>query len=154
MRVEQRPQSEVQWRPGNRPTPKWSVIIVGWLLLLQTLGLVAIAVYNLVGFQVTWSRIAMVANDDPYRALVSGIYVLIALVAALAAAGFLDRWPHAWLHAMIVQGVSLAVALVSYFRSRPGYIYLVMAYCAFMVLYLNYYEVRAAFAEAEREGPA
>jgi uncharacterized membrane protein len=52
---------------------------------------------------------------------------------------------NAWFIAVAVQGLSLLGALVQYVRSRPPYVFLLMAYCIFMVIYLHYYEVQEPF---------
>jgi hypothetical protein len=121
------------------------VTVLAYLLLLQAVGLLAIAVYILVGFRLSWARLLDSVAAEPNLAFVSGVYTLLGIIAVLASAGFFGRWRHAWLHAMIVQGATLLVALISYFGDHPDYVYLVLVYGIVMVLYLNYYEVRIAF---------
>jgi hypothetical protein len=53
---------------------------------------------------------------------------------------------NAWMNAMLLQGLSLSLALVRYFSGAKTLgMYILMAYAVFMVLYLNHYEVRMAF---------
>ena len=72
---------------------------------------------------------------------------------------FLAPWRPAWVGAVLLQALALALALLIYFRFRPVYVYPIMLYGIVMVLYLNHFEVREAFlprsapqAFGERQG--
>lgn len=70
------------------------------------------------------------------------IYVPVALLAVVAAIAFL--FLRGWLLALGVQGLSLFLALL-FFSALPPYAHVAMLASIFMVLYLNSYNVRAAF---------
>lgn len=69
----------------------------------------------------------------------------LGILALLASAGFFRLWASAWLNAIMVQGLSLLMALGLYLREKPFYAYLMMLCGIFMVLYLNYSEIITAF---------
>jgi hypothetical protein len=75
-----------------------------------------------------------------------------AVLALLAALGFLFLLRAGWLLAMIVQGLSLLACLLLYSAWTPIFIYPVMLYCIVMALYLNSSDVRAAFHVGQRTG--
>ena len=68
-----------------------------------------------------------------------------AVLAALAAFGFLFLSRRGWILAALSQGASLAICLWLYSGSAPLYVYPVMVYCILMVLYLNSHDVRVVF---------
>lgn len=123
----------------------WPVTVLGMLLVGQAVGLLIIALLNLVGPIFTWAMLVEAATTDDLAALVGLLLAGLACFAALSGLGFWRMWGHAWLHAMLLQGFCLLFALILYFWQKPGFVYLIMAYSIFMVLYLNYYEVRAVF---------
>ncbi|MCI0397436.1 MAG: hypothetical protein L0322_21215, partial [Chloroflexi bacterium] len=78
---------------------------------------------------------------------------------AMAGLGFLGLWRTGWPNAMLVQGLSLLLTLILYFREGPVYIYGLMLYSILMVVYLHHPEVQEAFktklaVEAELEEKA
>lgn len=115
------------------------VVAVGVLLLGEGLGL---AVAGALGF----TSLALSALG-PWETPVGAGFLALGGLALVAAVGFLSLWPVAWLLAMGLQGLSLAVALALYFylSEEPGYLYAVMAYFILMVFYLNSHGVRTAF---------
>lgn len=124
------------------PARPWAVTAIAWLLLLQAAGLVLLALSALDQY---WP-----AALDPFAALrlapLSGLLLAcIALLALSSAFGFFRMARGAWVSAVLVQGLTLGLALLLYFRDRPAFIYLLMVYGIFMVLYLHQADVQAAF---------
>jgi hypothetical protein len=89
---------------------------------------------------------------------VGSLFALLAALALASALGFLRMARGAWLLAVLVQGINLALALALYFGQRPAYVYAMMVYSVFMVLYLHQADVQAAFRPDEslplEAGPA
>jgi hypothetical protein len=138
-------------RPNrSQPTRSWPVRVASLLLLLQAGGLVTIHFLNL--RRLDWTFIdldtgAMVsAIPDANVAALSFAFLFVpsAVLAVLAAIGTLFLWRTGWLLAMLTQGLTLLVCLLSYFHERPAIIYPIMLYTVLMVLNLNSFEVRAA----------
>lgn len=129
-------------RNKNRP---WSVTALALLLLLETIALVSIGsfrTYQIVNIpDGTW-RLEWVRSSTTL-ALEGGL----AFLTFLAAIGFLRVWRVGWLFAMLVQGIVLYVLLRLHFLGEieNRLDYAVMAFVVFIVLYLNYYEVRQLF---------
>jgi hypothetical protein len=142
-------------------TRSWPVRANALLLVLQAAGLGGIGAYTV--WQVDWQQLVQQAETE---ASVSPeladaveqavIFVLVlgppAVLAVLAAIGFLFLFRIGWLLAMIVQALSLLACLLLYtewaeisYGEPPDFIYLVMLYCIVMSLYLNSSDVRAAF---------
>jgi hypothetical protein len=69
----------------------------------------------------------------------------IPVVALFAIYTILRRWRSAWVNAVLVQGLSLALGVALYFRSRPFYTYLILLYAVAMVVYLMLPASQAAF---------
>jgi hypothetical protein len=120
---------------------------LGLLLLGQAAGLLLIAVYHLVGPVVRWDVLVEAAAARDQASFIGLVLVCLACLAGMTAGGFWRMWRQAWLQAMLLQALCLALALILYYWQKPGFVYLLMAFSIFMVLYLNYYEVRAAFGE-------
>ena len=72
---------------------------------------------------------------------------LISGLAILAAIGFIFLRHIGWLSAMMVQGLSLFIALIVYFNSGLLIAQLTMLYGILMVLFLNSILVRTAFRD-------
>jgi hypothetical protein len=142
-------------------TRSWPVRANALLLILQAAGLGGIAAYTI--WQVDWQQLVQQAEtgasvspglqDAAEQAVV---FVLVlgppAVLAILAAIGFLFLFRIGWLLAMMVQALTLLACLLLYtewntisFSEPPDFIYLVMLYCIVMALYLNSSDVRAAF---------
>lgn len=134
---------------GRRP-----IRVIGLLLLLQAAGLAGIVAYEL--SRVDWRPLDPEA--PPARAIGAAASLLFAppaVLALLAALGFLFLSRKGWILAALSQGASLAICLWLYSESAPLYIYPVMVYCILMVLYLNSHDVRVVFhAGREAAGPA
>lgn len=117
----------------------WPVKALTLLLVVQGLGLVILSLLSVdhgAGLR------AILVDQSFYAALPP-----LGLLALVAAGGFLRLRPGAWVMAMLVQGLTLLIAIIFYFRYRPQnlLIYGMMVYALIMVLYLNYAEVPAIF---------
>lgn len=134
-----------QTRTHARPR---SVVILIFLQVLQSLGLVGYSVY-LVSFG-GWSN-----REDPAHILsfvpfvifseaASGIVFMIlgVLTFIVAISLYLSRqW--AWLAAMSIQGLGLLAGIWVYLHGAPNYVG--MALGILLVLYLNHHEVEEYF---------
>ena len=141
--------SRSRTRPSSKkPARPWPVTVVGRLLLLQTAVLLA-------PLWPQWPLGPEIWGATTLDLLTGLLFCLLALSALLAAVGFLRVSRGAWLSALLVQGLSLLMALILYFRGKPTHIYLMMLYGIFMVLYLHQAEVQTAFrakpGHADRE---
>jgi len=136
--AEPRPQG-ARRPPGRSEGRPWPVKALTLLLVAQGVGLVVLGLFSVDHTAGVWAILV----DQSFYATLPPLGVL----ALVAAAGFLRLRPGAWVMAMLVQGLSLLVALVFYFRYRPQdlLIYGMMVYALIMVLYLNYAEVPAVF---------
>ncbi|QIN77397.1 hypothetical protein GBA65_01480 [Rubrobacter marinus] len=135
---------------GRRP-----IRVIGLLLLLQAAGLAGVVLYEL--SRVDWRRLD--PESPSARAIGAATSLLFAppaVLALLAALGFLFLSRRGWILAALSQGTSLAICLWLYTETAPLYVYGVMVYCILMVLYLNSHDVRVVFHHPGREdvGPA
>jgi hypothetical protein len=119
----------------------WPVTFIGLLLLFQSAGLLALALYTL-----AWPlQLAQVIAEQP-SAVAALVFAFLAPFALWASIGFLRRWRNAWLNAMLLQGLCLLMALTLYIsQEKPAFAYVVMAFSVYLVIYLNHYEVKEAF---------
>jgi hypothetical protein len=93
--------------------------------------------------------------DEHRREVVLGfVFALLGVLALAAAIGFFRVARGAWLLAVLVQGIDLALALVLYFADRPAFVYGMMVYGIVMVLYLHQADVQAAFRPDDTLGEA
>ena len=134
-------------------TSRRPIRVIGLLLVLQAVGLAGIVAYEL--SRVDWRRLDL---ESPSGQLIGAANSLLfappAVLALLAALGFLFLSRRGWLLAAISQGWSLGVCLWLYSESEPVYVYPVMVYCILMILYLNSHDVRVVFhAGHERTEP-
>lgn len=125
--------------PDQRSGRPWPVKALTLLLVVQGLGLILVGFFSVDLTAGLWD----ILTESSFYATLPPLGVL----ALAAATGFLRLRPGAWVVAMLVQGLSLLVALLFYFRYRPQdlLIYGMMVYALIMVLYLNYAEVPAIF---------
>ena len=134
-------------------TRTWPVRINGLLLVLQAAGLAGIGAYEV--WRVDWRRLAEdttgtaglpeLEQAAEHAIITAFIFGPPAILALLAASGFLFMLRAGWLLAMIVQGLSLLACLLLYSAWTPVFVFPVMLYCTLMVLYLNSSTVRTAF---------
>ena len=83
--------------------------------------------------------------EIPPAVLAGEFFVLLSVPLLLVGILFLVSWRPAWVGAILLQALTLALALLVYFRHRPLYVYPIMLYGIVMVLYLNHFEVREVF---------
>lgn len=148
-----------QDKTGYRP-----IRAIGLLLILQAIGLVGIAAFDL--RQVDWQQVHFDFSPQPQEGLeitadlpeeqvvgleaaraieVAVLFLPAVVLAILGALGFLFFSRRGWLLAALAQTLSLWACLQLYYEWNPGFIYPVMLYCILMILYLNSYNVRVVF---------
>jgi hypothetical protein len=156
-------------KPDKASSPQ--IRAIGLLLILQAIGLIAVAAYDLQ--QVDWQQVQIEFSPQPQEGLeitldvpqeqevgleavraieVAIFFVPPVVLAILGALGFLFFSRRGWLLAALAQTLSLWACLQLYYEWNPGFIYPVMLYCILMVLYLNSYNVRVVF-HSRREPP-
>lgn len=131
-------------RPG-------SVTILSWLLVLEGLGMILVGAINLGARNFAWDLAIEERLFDLPFVLQGGAFLIVGWFALVVAVGFYRMWRQAWLYATSLQGMTLLVALIIYFRTRPIYVYPMMIFGIFMVLYLVNHDVRAAFESRRPE---
>ena len=131
----------------------WAVRAVGFILLLQVVGLAGGTVYYSAGIDLP-RLLQMLENTSvdrlPLAALISITYnfyfIPLALLTTLAAITFLFLRRMGWTLAMIAEGLMLLICVSLYFDDQEyTFIYPVMASCIIMVLLLNSAIVQATF---------
>jgi hypothetical protein len=153
---------------SKRPIP---ITIIGLLLLIQAIFMFALGIYHFVilsfgpellsgwlsgqplvnGEVLTFNRLVTELFSRAYQQQVLSILTeslvlfLLTGLAILAGIGFFRMWRFAWLQAMAVQGSGLLLALVLYYIKKPRHIYLLMLSGIFMVVYLNYGDIKSHF---------
>ena len=130
--------------------------VIGLLLLLQAAALLAGGGLHVLPLPRQWP-LAPEAWQAKGLDLVTGvIFGLLALAALLAAVTFFRVARGARLYGLLVQGLSLLMALNLYFRGKPPHAYVLMLYGVVMVVYLHQGDVQAAFRprpeQARRRG--
>jgi hypothetical protein len=134
----------------------WPVTANAWLLLLEAVGFVALGALYLGPLGAQWPLTPEVWAAERIAVLTGLLFALVAVLSLSAAFGFFRLVPGAWTNAVMVQGGTLLLALVLYFRGRPAYVYGMMLYGIFMVIYLHQADVQAAFrppAASAAHGP-
>ena len=133
-------------------TSRRPIRVIGLLLILQAVGLAGIVAYEL--SRVDWRLEPESLSGRAIEAASSLLFAPPAVLATLAALGFLLLSRRGWLLAAISEGWSLGICLWLYSTLEPIYIYPVMVYCILMILYLNSHDVRVVFhAGHEHAGP-
>ena len=136
----------------------WPVRATAVLLLLQAIGLGSFSVYRIT--HPDWSFLpqqAEIIQDAMTLGYIEAIllvamFIPLALLALVAAVGFVFLFRIGWLLGAIAQGLILVACLNLYFQYRPIFIYPIMVYSIIMVLYLNSFEVRIAFQHRRDSG--
>ena len=123
-----------------------SVRLVGVLLLFEAAGLAGLVIYNGV-LRISGRQVGMVAEQrGPFEKFaVGGLFSAAAILAAVAALGFLFLRRKGWLPAALAQTLALGTCLALYAEMEPLFVYPVMMYCIVTILYLNSRDVRAVF---------
>jgi len=129
----------------RRTRRNWPVLVLGLLLLFQGFSMFFIGGLYTLFIELDWEITAEDYLINIPLGLRGGVYIALGILAILAATGFFRLWPGAWMNAVMVQGTSLLIALFLYFHEKPFYIFLIMVFNIFMVIYLNYSEVKEAF---------
>ena len=129
------------------------VRLVGVLLVLEEVGLASLAAYHVV-LRAGGPRAEIVVelwrSFDTLAA--GGAFVAAAILAAVAAVGFLFMRRRGWLPAALAQTLGLGTCLALYADLEPVFVYPVMVYCIVMVLYLNSRDVRTVFHPGHEPG--
>jgi hypothetical protein len=129
------------------------VRLVGVLLVLEAVGLASLAAYHVV-LRAGGPRAEIVVelwrSFDTLAA--GGAFVAAAILAAVAAVGFLFMRRRGWLPAALAQTLGLVTCLALYADLEPVFVYPVMVYCIVMVLYLNSRDVRTVFHPGREPG--
>ncbi len=134
----------VEGRMNELGVRRWPLTLIGALLFFEAAGLATAGTLNFTAsFLDSFLPTRLVSWDTS----LSVVFLLISPLALAAGVGFMRLWSGAWLAAMLLQGLSLAVSLAIYFylSESPFFLYLGMAYSTLMVLYLNSHGVRASF---------
>jgi hypothetical protein len=126
------------------------VRLVGVLLVLEAVGLASLAAYH-VYLRASGPRAEIVVElRRSFDTLAAGG---AAILAAVAAVGFLFMRRRGWLPAALAQTLGLGTCLALYADElTPIFVYPVMVYCIVMVLYLNSRDVRAVFHPGSEPG--
>ncbi len=122
-----------------------SVTILAILLLIQAVALPDIGSFRVNPiWHIQGDNLSIDWTDAPVTALLS---IPLAILALVAAFGLLRLWRSAWLNAMLVQGMVLLFLLLAHFQGKISDIadYGLLAFAIFIVVYLNYSEVKATF---------
>ncbi len=131
--------------PSVRPPRPWAVTVVGLLLLLQTIALFVLGTASLLNTSFRFGITAENVLRELPHALRGIFLIALAWLGAVVAFHFLRLRATAWLSAMLLQGLTLLMALGVYWRDRTPYCYGMMLYGIFMVLYLQNSVVHNAF---------
>ena len=131
-------------KKAKRPRP-WPVTAAGLLLLAQGFGFAFLTIY-VYPTDLVWQLQHAERFFEQLRIVLPTIvFGMLAFVGILVSVDFLRLLTNSWLIAVSVEGISLLVALIYYFNSKPLFLYPVMVYGIFMVMYLNYNDVQDAF---------
>lgn len=96
--------------------------------------------------QARWATGELLLSPGHAPALIYPILGVFLLPVSLF---FLRGKRYGWTLAVLIQGVSLAVALATYFRYQPSYNYLLLFVGALLAFSLNFRGVKAAFFPLE-----
>ena len=137
----------------------WPVRATAVLLLLQAIALGGSSVYRITHPDwsfLTWeaeiTQNAMTPGQIEAISLGAAMFIPLALLALVAAFGFVFLLPIGWLLGAIAQGLILLACLYLYSQYRPIFIYPIMVYSIITVLYLNSFGVRVAFRARRASG--
>jgi len=121
------------------------VTVIGPLLLLQAAALLAGGGLHMLPLSRQWPLAPEAWQAQGLDLVTSVIFGLLALSALMAAVSFFRVARGARLYGLLVQGLSLLMALYLYFRGKPPHAYVMMLYGVVMVVYLHQGDVQAAF---------
>lgn len=135
------------------------VRIVGFLLLVQSLGISGLIVYLLASASRSelangrgWSEMIeglLSGGAEGGGEIVAVLFVPPAALMLISGVWFLLR-RRGWIIASVAQGLCLGACLLLYPRSSPVFIYPVMAYCVLTIMYLGSRDVRTIMHASRR----
>lgn len=132
-----------------------SVRISALLLTVQALTLIGLSSWVWLGATPQMDDGDVLPTTAVLDILLSAVvFFPLGLLGLLGALALASRWRRAWIPAMLLQAAILGVCLYFYFAlpsatvSVTGVIYVIMASCIVVVLYLNTADVRLAFHAA------
>lgn len=139
----------VRARMEELGVPRWPLTVIGFLLFFEAAALATAGTLN---FTATAFAAILPSRLVGWGTSLSILFLLISPLALVAGVGFMRLWAGAWLSAMTLQGLSLAVSLSIYFYlpDSPFFLFFGMAYSTLMVMYLNSHGVRASFRPESR----
>jgi hypothetical protein len=137
--------AESDGSPMRSPKRTGAITVLGLLLLVQGLGFFFLGGLHTLVIDIDWQLNHQDFLINIPLGLRGAAFIGLGVLALLASVGFLRLWSGAWPNAVMVQGLSLLLAIILYFYEKPFYIYTIMLYDVVMVIYLNYSEVTAAF---------
>ena len=122
-------------------------------MVLEAVGLASLAAYH-VTLRSGGLRTELEAElRRSFETLAAGgAFVAAAILAAVAAVGFLFMRRKGWLPAALAQTLGLGTCVALYAELEPIFVYPAMVYCIVMVLYLNSHDVRAVFHPGREPG--
>ncbi len=139
--------------PPHRPR---TVTLTATLLLAEWFGFLALGILHITAAQDALNltpqaiRILRLLHiRQAHAGLMGVLFLLLALTSLAASLGFFRVFYPSRLIATTTQGIALLIAITLYFSHEPVFAYFVMAYCAIIVSYLNYPDVRDAFDSHE-----
>jgi hypothetical protein len=132
------------------PNP-WPIRAITVLLIVQALTTTAVNLYFL--YQIDWQyemAYAALSVEATESALFAGVLLPLSTITIAVAIAFFFQRRIAWLFAMLCEALILCTCLWVYFFTwswlrESAWLYIVMAPCIVIVLYLNTYDVRTAF---------
>lgn len=129
--------------PQTRP---WAVTASALLLLLQAVSFFVFGLFHFRELNLDWGQpVEDLIFQLLHNLLPGAIFAPLALLALWASIGLMRLWRRAWLVAMLVQGLSLLLALIIYFNQEQAFVYVIMIYGIFMVVYLHTPDIELAF---------
>jgi hypothetical protein len=132
--------------PEGRPAYRtWPVTLLALLLVMQALAMFIIAAYYISLVEFDFTPTPQDLTVDLPLTLNASAFIGLGVLGLLAGIGFFRLWRTAWFLAISLQGLSLLFAIIKYFQYKPVYGYIIMVFCIFMVIYLNYSDVLATF---------
>jgi hypothetical protein len=141
----------METRRGDEKRSRWPARIVGFLLLAEALLAGAIGVRQ--GLRISWREQLdnVLATNLGDAVAASGTFVIVAVLAFVAALGVLLLRRSAWLLGMAVQLLALIGTITHHFRNGPSVQDALMAFAVILVLYLNSRIVRTAMDKSGAE---
>jgi lysylphosphatidylglycerol synthetase-like protein (DUF2156 family) len=142
-RDQDKPHTSLQTPPRTRP---WAVTASALLLLLQGVSFFVFGLFHFRELNLDWGQPVGVLIFQLLHNLFPGaVFAPLALLALWASIGLMRLWRRAWLDAMLVQGLSLLLALIIYFNQEQAFDYVIMIYGIFMVVYLHTPDIELTF---------